>query len=136
MFCFVCYITPKITSNNYVPCGAVFFVKFLFDVCGNILRTIGMKKNRRAANEMLFVLHFRNRILLISSFVIVLGTKKDDNSHLFDVVFCQSLRCDIHSILLHFLAHVGILDHCFSLFRHCQGCCVLSSVIIKFGFCL
>ena len=49
------------------------------------------------------------------------GTQTIISSHLFDVVFRQSRRSNIHSILLHFLAHVSILDYCFSLLRHCQS---------------
>ncbi len=40
-------------------------------------------------------------------------------TNLLNVVLRQCLRRNIHSILLHFLAHIGILDYRFPLFRHC-----------------
>ena len=62
------------------------------------------------------------RVFFIEDLAIIINcfmrTKHTASSHLFNVVLGQSRRCDIHSILLHFLAHVSILDHCFSLLRH------------------
>lgn len=31
------YIRSKVSSNNAMPCWVVFFVKFLLNVCGNVL---------------------------------------------------------------------------------------------------
>ena len=45
-------------------------------------------------------------------------------TNLLNVIFCQCLRCNIHSILLHLLAHISILNHSLSLFRH-GGFCLL-----------
>ena len=39
-------------------------------------------------------------------------------THFFNVIFCQGLRCNVNSILLHLLAHVSILDDCFPLLCH------------------
>lgn len=39
-------------------------------------------------------------------------------SHLFDIVFRNRLGGAVHSILLHVLGHVGILDYGLSLLRH------------------
>ena len=39
-------------------------------------------------------------------------------SHLLNVVLAKGLRRAIDGVLLHLLRHVGILDYCFSLFRH------------------
>ena len=46
-------------------------------------------------------------------------------TNLLNVIFCQCLRCNIHSILLHLLAHISILNHSLSLFRHGGFCCLL-----------
>ena len=42
-------------------------------------------------------------------------------TNLLNVIFCQRLRCNIHSILLHLLAHISILNYSLSLFRHGVG---------------
>ena len=39
-------------------------------------------------------------------------------AHLLDVVLGQGLRRAVHSLLLHVLRHVGVLDHCLPLLRH------------------
>jgi len=70
--CFVGDVWAKISSHNAMPGRVVLFVKFLFNICSNILLY---------------------------------------------VVFFQSLRGTVHSILLHFLRHVGILNHSFTV-RH------------------
>ena len=132
MLCLMSYITPKITSNNHVPCGVVFFVEFLFNVGGNILtkkreqEREHKKDDGRQWNLLLLLVSFQAMHFLLNLQPTWFCHKK---SYLFNIVFRQSLRRDINSILLHFLAHVGILNYCFSLFRHCRccECCLLSS---------
>ena len=38
MSCLVRHIAAKIASNDTVPRGVVFLIKFLFDVCGDVLQ--------------------------------------------------------------------------------------------------
>lgn len=38
MFCFMRYITSKVATHNTMPGGIVFLVKFLLDVCSNVLK--------------------------------------------------------------------------------------------------
>ena len=37
MFCLMCHITSKISTNNDMPSGIVLFIEFFFNVCRNVL---------------------------------------------------------------------------------------------------
>ena len=53
--------------------------------------------------------------------------RERERAHLLNIVFRQCLRRNIHSILLHILAHIGILNNCLPLFRHLLLllCCII-----------
>lgn len=38
MTCFMCNVRSEIPTNDTMPCRIVFLVKFLLDICGNILQ--------------------------------------------------------------------------------------------------
>lgn len=44
--------------------------------------------------------------------------RKTSTTHLFNAVFREGLGRDVYRILLHVIAHVRILDYCFSLLTH------------------
>jgi len=134
MFCLMCYITSKISTNNDMPSGIVLFIEFFFNVCRNVLvfvLVIELKRNQPTKNNRMWeekcknVTKNKKRLSFLYKHSFHLKWKHDKKNtechqtYLFNVVFRKSGRSTIHSILLHFFWHVCILNDCFSLFWHC-----------------
>ena len=51
VLCFVCHVRTEVTANDTMPCGVVFFVKFLLDVSSNVLLIDDHSKKK--SNEQL-----------------------------------------------------------------------------------
>ena len=127
------------------PCRVVLLVEFLLDVSRNILQrerkrkpSGWVKKCGSRANNCLQFAHDCppnpniSTTPIIPSFLTSVKSAPPQcpdgmgeissarrRTNLLNVVLRQCLRRNIHSILLHFLAHIGILDYRFPLFRHC-----------------
>lgn len=50
-------------------------------------------------------------------------------THLLNIVLRQSRRSNVHSILLHVLAHIGIFDYGLSLFCHGRSLMVVTKIL-------
>ena len=81
-----------------MPCRIIFLVKFLFDVGSNILREL-LKEKIEFISVSLMIYLFSNRFYY---------------SYFFDVIFFESLRSTVNSILLHIFSHISILNYSFS----------------------
>ena len=80
----VSHVGAEVATDNTMPSRIVFLVELLFDVGRNVLWF-----GKYASRFEWFV-------------------------YLFDVVFLKRLRRAIDGVLLHILAHIGVLYHCFA----------------------
>lgn len=84
------------------PCGVVSSVKFLFDVSRNILA----RQEKREVSKRFYAAQGADIC----------------STNLLDVVLGKRLGCNIHSILLHLIFHVGVFNDGFSLVTHDCNC--------------